>query len=86
MRWFNLLDRNIEQETERKIEELSSAWSEATKEGWKELDKAYGLSKTFENGQKYKKLEKAFKVVANRLIQVKPELRGWLEKYYGEYL
>ena len=86
MGWFNLLDRNSEQETERKIEEFSSAWSEAIKEGWKELDKAYGLSKTFENGQKYEELEKAFKVVTDKLIQVKPELKEWLEMNFKEYL
>lgn len=86
MGWFNLLDRNGEQETERKIEEFSSAWSEAIKEGWKELDKAYGLSKTFKNGQKYEELEKAFKVVTNKLIQVKPELKEWLEMNFKEYL
>lgn len=76
----------LKNKAEQKIDELSNALLESLKEGYKILDEELHLKETFENGQKYEELEKAFKVVTNKLIQVKPELKEWLEMNFKEYL
>lgn len=76
----------LKNKAEQKIDELSNALLESFKEGYKILDEEFHLKETFENGSKYNDCKIAFNTVAKKLIQVKPELKEWLEMNFKEYL
>ena len=53
---------------------------------WKFAQEQLHKEGTWYTERAYKNVRKAVRELAKKLLQVKPELREWLEVNYGEYL